>query len=287
MKTVYINGEYLPLTEAKVSVLDRGFLFADGVYEVVPVYGGRPFRLEQHLDRLDNSLAGIRIANPLSREQWREIVTKLIADNGGQEQLLYWQVTRGSAPVRDHLFNGTDKPTVLAMSSKLKSPSAEIRQSGASLITLDDVRWRYCHLKTIALLPNVLMRQQAFDGGYDEAILIRDGFATECTTANIFIVENGIIVTPPKGEELLPGITRDLVLELAQSHGMPWAEEKIELARLRAAEEIWLSSSTREVVAVTRLDGKKVGDGRPGPLLKQMSVCFQEYKDKLIRGEAS
>lgn len=286
MNTAYINGEYLPLAEIKVSVLDRGFLFADGVYEVLPVYGGHPFRLEQHLDRLDNSLAGIKLINPLSRGHWREMVDRLINENGGNEQLLYWQVTRGSAPVREHLFPDVCKPTVFAMSSKLKTPSANIKENGASVITVEDIRWKLCHLKTVSLLPNVLMRQQAADDGYDEAILVRDGCATECTTANIFIVENGIVITPPKSEALLPGITRDLVLELAETHGMRWAEQDIPVQRLHDADEIWLSSSTREVIAVTRLDGEVIGNGRPGPLLKTMAAHYSEYKDKLIRGEA-
>jgi D-alanine transaminase len=286
MNIAYINGEYLPLAEIKVSVLDRGFLFADGVYEVLPVYGGHPFRLEQHLDRLDHSLAGIKLVNPLRREQWREMVTTLIRENSNREQLLYWQVTRGSAPTREHLFPEVCTPTVFAMSSKLKSPSAGIKQNGASVITLDDIRWQLCHLKTVSLLPNVLMRQQAADGGYDEAILVRNGCATECTTANIFIVENGILITPPKSDDLLPGVTRDLVLELAEAHDIKWAEENISLQRLRNAQEIWLSSSTREVVAVTRLDDKPVGQGQPGPGLKQMSEYYRIYKEKLISGEA-
>ncbi len=285
MNIAYINGSYLPLEDIKISVLDRGFLFADGVYEVLPVYGGHPFRLEQHIDRLNNSLAGIKLDNPLTREQWREIVSRVIQENGGNEQLLYWQVTRGGGMTRDHLFPDSYEPTVFVMSSGLKTPASNIIENGASVITLDDIRWKLCHLKTVSLLPNVLMRQQAADDGYDEAILVRDGFAKECTTANIFIVEEGKIFTPPKGKDLLPGITRDLVLELAQANQLSCCEEPIAEKRLKGADEIWLSSSTREVVAVTRLNGKPVGDGKPGPFLKQMASYYRQYKQLLISGE--
>ena len=286
MSIAYINGRFLPLEEITVSVLDRGFLFADGVYEVVPVYGGRPFRLEQHIDRLDNSLSGIRLSNPLSREQWRELVGTLIHENGGGEQQLYWQVTRGSEPKRDHPFPKTVHPTVFAMSSKLKTWPEELKQQGVSVITLDDIRWQWCNLKTIALLPNVLMYQQAADDGYHEAMLVRNGLVTECTTANFFIVEQGTVVTPPKSSYLLPGVTRDLVLELAAANGIPYAEQDISVQRLEQADEIWLSSSTREVIAVTRLNGVPVGQGGPGPVLQKMAQHYRDYKERLIRGEA-
>ncbi len=286
MNIAYINGKYLPLEEITISVLDRGFLFADGVYEVLPVYGGRPFRLEQHIDRLNNSLAGIRLENPLTREQWREIVSKIIRENGDGEQLLYWQVTRGSGEKRDHLFPVPCKPTVFVMSTDLKSPSLDVKTNGASVITLDDIRWKLCSLKTVSLLPNVLMRQQAASEGFDEAILIRNGYATECTTANIFIVEKGALITPSKSDDLLPGITRDLVLELAGKNSINCREEPIVEKRLWQADEIWLSSSTREVIAVTRLNQQLVGDGRPGELFKRMAEYYRQYKQRLISGTA-
>lgn len=287
MKTAYLNGEYMPLDRVKVSVLDRGFLFADGVYEVIPVYGGRPFRLEQHLDRLDRSLSGIRLHNPLTREQWREMVIHLIKENGGGEQLIYWHITRGSSSTRDHLFPEPCRPTIFAMSSKLKSPSCEIMENGASVITLNDIRWQLCHLKTISLLPNVLMRQQAAEAGCDEAILIRNGHATECTTANIFIVERGSVITPPKSDDLLPGITRDLVLELARENNITGIEDDIGEDRLKQADEIWLSSSTREVIAVTRLNNEPIGSGRPGPVFRKMAEYYKSYKKQLISGQVT
>lgn len=286
MKIAYLNDEYLPLEQARVPVLDRGFLFADGVYEVIPVYGGRLFRLDQHLDRLDASLRGIRLANPLSRVQWSAVLTRLVDMNGGGEQSVYFQVTRGAAEKRDHLFPANVPQTVFAMSSPLKALDGKWLQQGASAITTPDIRWRYCHLKTISLLPNVLMRQLAEDSGADEAILIRDGLATECSVSNLFIVKEGTVITPPKSEHLLPGITRDLLLELAHRHGLPSREREIREAELAAADEIWITSSSKEVIAVTRLDGASVGGGRPGPVWRRMFDYYQEYKNRLIAGDA-
>jgi D-alanine transaminase len=286
MKIAYLNDEYLPLEQARVSVLDRGFLFADGVYEVIPVYGGRLFRLDQHLDRLDASLNGIRLANPLARAQWRAVLARLVDMNGGGEQSVYFQITRGAAAKRDHLFPANVPPTVFAMSSPLKALDARWLKEGASVVTIPDIRWQYCHLKTIALLPNVLMRQLAEDRGADEAILIRDGRATECTVSNLFIVKQGTVITPPKSEYLLPGITRDLLLELAQQHGMPAREQEIAESELAAADEIWITSSSKEAIPATRLNGNKVGDGKPGALWRRMFDHYQEYKNRLIAGDA-
>jgi D-alanine transaminase len=286
MKIIYLNDEYLPLAQAKVSVLDRGFLFADGVYEVIPVYGGRLFRLDQHLERLDNSLSGIRMSNPLSRQQWHAVLSRLVEMNGGGEQSVYFQVTRGAAAKRDHLFPANVPQTVFAMSSPLKPPTEAWLRDGLNVITLSDIRWQYCHLKTIALLPNVLMRQEAEDRGADEAILIRDGLATECTVSNLFIVKDGVIITPPKSDKLLPGITRDLLLELAVKHGLPYAERDIPEAQLRTADEIWVTSSSKEVVPATRLNDQPVGNGQPGPVWRRMLDYYQEYKDQLINGLA-
>lgn len=286
MKIAYLNDEYLPLEQARVSVLDRGFLFADGVYEVIPVYGGRLFRLDEHLDRLDGSLRGIRLANPLSSGQWRAVLTRLVEMNGGGEQSVYFQITRGAAMKRDHLFPANVPPTVFAMSSPLKALDGRWLQEGASVVTIPDIRWQYCHLKTISLLPNVLMRQLAEERGADEAILIRDGMATECSVSNLFIVRDGTVVTPPKSEYLLPGITRDLLLELARRHGIPCRERDIPEAELAAADEIWITSSSKEVIPATRLNGGNVGDGRPGPLWRRMFDHYQEYKNRLIAGDA-
>jgi D-alanine transaminase len=286
MKIAYLNDEYLPLEQARVSVLDRGFLFADGVYEVIPVYGGRLFRLDPHLDRLDASLDGIRLANPLSRAQWRAVLARLVDMNGAGEQSIYFQITRGAPARRDHLFPANVPPTVFAMSSLLKGLDTRWLQEGASVVTTPDIRWQYCHLKTISLLPNVLMRQLAEDRGADEAILIRNGRATECSVSNLFIVKRDTVITPPKSEYLLPGITRDLLLELAQRHGMPAREQEIAETELAAADEIWITSSSKEVIPATRLNGNKVGDGKPGAVWRRMFDHYQEYKNRLIAGDA-
>jgi D-alanine transaminase len=277
MGTVYLNGSFLPLEQATISPLDRGFVFGDGVYEVIPVYGGRLFRLEEHLLRLDGSLAGIRLASPHTQAEWTRILTGLVEHNHGGDQSVYLQITRGAAK-RDHAFPRDCAPTVFAMSSPLAPIPAEIRQSGVAAITLPDIRWQYCHLKTIALLPNILLRQQALDQGAAEAILIRDGEATEGAASNLFIVRDGTLLTPPKGPHLLPGITRDLIMELAAQHQIPQREAAISADDLAQADEVWLSSSTREILPVTRLDGHPVGSGQPGSLWKRMIAWYQDYK---------
>lgn len=277
MGTVYLNGDYLPLEQATISPLDRGFIFGDGVYEVIPVYGGRLFRLEEHLLRLDGSLAGIRLAAPHTHAEWTRILTGLVERNHGGDQSVYLQITRGAAK-RDHAFPRDCPPTVFVMSSPLAPVPAEIRQSGIAAITLPDIRWQYCHLKTIALLPNILLRQQALDSGAAEAILIRDGEATEGAASNLFIVKDGALLTPPKGPRLLPGITRDLIMELAAQHRVPQREATITADDLAQADEVWLSSSTKEILPVTRLDDRPVGNGRPGPLWQRMIAWYQDYK---------
>lgn len=272
---VYLNGDYLPQNNAKVSVLDRGFLFGDGVYEVIPVYGGRPFRLDEHLRRLDNSLRGIRMTNPLSDNQWADIFDRLIA--GSHDQYLYLQVTRGVAPKRDHAIPSDVNPTVFVMCS----PIAPIPTSGVRAVTMDDIRWQWCHIKAITLLANVLLRQEAVDRGAAEAILTRDGWVTEGAASNVFAVVDGVLMTPPKGNDLLPGITRDLVLELALENNVPAVEQRIRLDDLKRASEIWLTSSTREILPVIELDGVPVGDGEPGPLWSRMQAIYQAYKQRL------
>lgn len=272
---VYLNGEYFPLTEAKISVLDRGFLFGDGVYEVIPVYGGRPFRLDEHLRRLDNSLRGIRMTNPLSDDRWADIFDRLIA--GTHDQYLYLQVTRGSTSKRDHAIPDEVHPTVFVMCS----PIAPIPIRGVRAVTLDDIRWQWCHIKAITLLANVLLRQEAVDRGAAEAILVRDGWVTEGAASNVFAVINGVLTTPPKGNDLLPGITRDLVLELALENDVPAVERRIRLDELKGAAEIWLTSSTREILPVIELDGIPVGNSEPGPLWSRMQAVYQAYKQRL------
>ncbi len=282
----YLNGAYLPLDQACVSVMDRGFLFGDGVYEVIPAYGRRLFRLAAHLARLENSLHAIRIDPPVAYDEWRKILERLVDENPGEDQSVYLQVTRGVFPKRDHAFAGQPvQPTVFAMSTPIPEPDPALAEQGIAAVTLDDIRWSYCHIKAVTLLPNALLRQEAVDAGAGEAILIRDGEATEGAASNLFIVRSGRLITPPKSPRLLPGITRDLVLELARAHGIPSEEAAIPVEALREADEIWVTSSTREIVPVTRLDGEPVGDGRPGPLFARMREIYREYKEAFRRGE--
>lgn len=281
---VYLNGQFLPQEQAFVPVMDRGFVFSDGIYEVIPVYGGRLFRLDEHLKRLNDSLVGIRLANPMDNHQWRTLLNTLVEKNGGGEQSIYLQVTRGVAP-RDHAFPANTPATVLATSAPLKPVAPELLASGAAAITLEDIRWKHCHIKAIALLPNVLLRQAALDAGAQEAILIRDGRVTEGAASNIFMIKDGVIKTPPKGPFLLPGITRDLILELAAANGVPHQECDFSRDELLQADEAWLSSSTRELLPITIIDNQPIGGGRPGPLWRQMNQHYQAYKQALIAGE--
>jgi D-alanine transaminase len=291
MTTVYLNGNFEPLEEARISVMDRGFLFGDGVYEVIPAYGGRLFRLEPHLDRLQDSLDGIRLGNPLGREAWREVLEELLRRNRDpadprDDQSLYLQVTRGVAMKRDHAFPIPERPTVMAMSTPIPPPSPELARHGVQAVRLADTRWQQCHIKAITLLANALLRQEALDAGAVEAILVRDGLANEGAASNLFLVSDGVLRTPPKSAKLLPGITRDLVLELARRHDIPCREEDIPAGDLDRAEELWLTSSTREILPVTRLDGKAVGTGTPGPLWQRMTRLYQDYKDAVRSGSA-
>ncbi|GAB4346674.1 MAG: D-amino acid aminotransferase [Gammaproteobacteria bacterium] len=282
----YLNGEYLPLEEARVSVLDRGFLFGDGVYEVIPVYGGHLFRLEEHLDRLDRSLELIHLDNPLDHAAWGALLNELISRNRSDgDQSVYLQVTRGSAPKRDHNFPESVTPTLFAMANPLPSPDFKTLERGIHAATVEDVRWQYCHIKAITLLPNVLLKQAAREQGADEAILIRDGYATEGSASNIFVVADGRLITPPKSNLLLPGITRDLVVELARQNDIPLLEQNIPETQLRSAEEIWVTSSTREVMPVVRLDDQPVGSGGAGEWWRRMHAIYSDYKAAVSRGD--
>ncbi len=280
MNIVYLNNEFLPASQACVPVMDRGFIFGDGVYEVIPAYGGKLFRLDEHLQRLQNSLDAVRIPNPLSNAGWDTMLNELIAQNEGDDQSLYLQVTRGSAK-RDHAMPDDPVPTVFAMSNTLHPVSQEIREHGVAAIILDDIRWKRCHIKAISLLPNILLRQEALDNDAAEAILIRDGFATEGAASNLFIVSDGTLITPPIGPFLLPGITRDLILELASANDIPLQEKNISPKELHNADEIWLTSSTKEILPVTKLDDTAVADGKPGSLYQQMLTLYQDYKQQL------
>ncbi len=274
---VYLNGEYLPLADAKVSVLDRGFLFGDGVYEVIPAYRGRLFRLEDHVARLNNSLNGIRLPLPLSVTDWEAIFRPLLEND--IDQSVYLQITRGYAPKRDHGFPEQVVPTIFAMSSELK-PFAG-RTSGIKAVTLDDTRWQLCNIKAITLLGNILLRQEAIDQGGAEAILVRNGYVVEGAASNLFAVLDGELITPPKSHEILPGITRDVILELAAANNIPFREDVIALEALENASEVWVTSSIREIVPAVELDGRLIGDGKPGPIWKRMDDLLQAYKTSL------
>ncbi len=278
MSIVYLNGDFIPDKEAAISPLDRGFIFGDGVYEVIPVYNGHLFRISEHLKRLDHSLQGVRIPQPYSHEHWTGIMHELVRRNPDRNQSLYLQITRGVAK-RDHAFPDKVTPTVFAMSTLLEPLADKIRTSGISAVTMNDNRWENCHLKTIALLPNILLRQQALDAGGTEAILIRNNEITEGAASNLFMVKDGCVMTPPKGPRLLPGITRDLIVELCNENDLPVSETNITPGELAAADEIWLTSSTKEILPVTQLDNAAVGDGLPGPLWRQMTALFQSYKE--------
>lgn len=286
MALCYLNGEFLPLERACVPVMDRGFLFGDGAYEVVPAYGRRLFRLQAHLERLANSLHALRIPNPLEPDAWRTLLETLVQRNEGEDQSVYLQVTRGVFPKRDHAFGGQAvRPTLFAMSHPIPAPDPGIAAQGIAAVTLEDIRWAWCNVKAITLLPNALLRQQAIDAGAAEALLVREGRVLEGAASNLFLVRQGVLVTPPKSHLLLPGITRDLVLELAHRAGIPTEERDIPVGELRQADELWITSSTREIVPVTRLDGAAVGDGRPGPLYRRLHGLYQEYKAAFRRGE--
>jgi D-alanine transaminase len=287
--TVYLNGEYMPIAEAKISVLDRGFIFGDGVYEVIPVYSRRAFRLAEHLRRMQHSLDGIRLQNPHGESEWTAIIGELILRNSGDDQYLYLHITRGVAK-RDHAFPIPPvKPTVFLMSSPLPTPPAELLQSGVGAVTAQDNRWLRCDIKAIALLPNVLLRQMAVDAGCAETILIRPGsgnepaFMTEGAASNIFVVKNGKLLAPPKDNLMLPGITYDVVLEIVAADTIPYEVRRITVAEVHAADELLLTSSTKEVLAITQLDGKPVGTGKPGPMFAKLYKLYQDFKREVMR----
>jgi D-alanine transaminase len=282
---VYLNGRFVPREEACVPVTDRGLLFGDSVYEVVPAYGGRLFRASQHIARLDRSLAAIRMGNPLDHGQWLEVLEELVSQLDGADQYAYVQVTRGAYPGRSHAIPAEVSPTVMAFASRLPEPDPRIAATGVSAITLDDIRWMRCDIKATTLLANVLGHSQAREEGADEAIFVREGKAIEGTASNLFIVSAGLLITPPKSQWLLPGVTRDLVIELAEQAGQPYAEANISALDLEAADEVWLTSSTREVMPVTGLNGKPVGNGLPGPYWQRMRELYSACKIHLRSGE--
>jgi len=280
----YLNGEFLPLAEARVPVLDRGFIFGDGVYEVIPVYGRALFRLKEHLARLAYSLKSIRLANPHDDAAWRTLLRSLVDRNPWEDQSVYLQVTRGVAP-RSHEFPKSPvAPTVLLIANPLRSPTAEQRTQGVAVVTREDYRWRRCDIKSVSLLANCLLRQEAEDAGAAETLLIRDGSVTEASSCNVFLVKDGVIAKPPKDNLILPGITYDLVLELAREAEIPAEVRRVAATEPASADEVWISSSTREVLPVTKIDGRAVGAGKPGPVYARVLQLFQDYKARAKRG---
>ncbi|HVE50501.1 MAG TPA: D-amino acid aminotransferase [Casimicrobiaceae bacterium] len=276
-QTVHLNGELIALGDAKISVLDRGFIYGDGVYEVIPVYGRSPFRLSQHLTRLQRSLDGIRLANPHDAAKWRSLIEALIEKQSFANQAVYLQVTRGVAK-RDHAFPADVSQTVFMMSNPLPLPSREQVERGVSVVTADDNRWQRCDLKTTSLLGNVLMRQLAADANAAETVMFRDGWLTEASASNVLLVIDGRIVAPPKDNHILPGITYDAAEEFARGAGMQFEIRPVSKEETFAADEIWLSSSTKEVLAVTSVDGKPFANGKPGPMFRRMYDVFQSNK---------
>ncbi len=283
---VYLNGDYVDPDTARVSPFDRGFIFGDGVYEVIPVFGREPFRLPHHLQRLAHSLEAVRIPNPLSGSEWSAMIHELIAFCDSDEQSVYLQVSRGPAP-RDHAFPDGVRPTVFAYSKPFKTPGVQELNQGVRAITADDIRWDRCDIKAIALLANVILRQEAVEQGAAESILIHDGEVTEGAASNIFVVRGGTLVTPPKSRQILPGITRDLVVELANQHGIPCEERSVSREELFTADEVWMSSSMKEILPIVRIDDHTVGDGRPGPLFHHCYALYQEYKAAFRAGEVA
>ena len=291
---IYLNGQYMPIEDAKISVLDRGFIFGDGVYEVIPVYSLKAFRLESHLRRLQHSLDGIKLTNPHSNAEWTNIINKLIALNAAQDQYLYLHITRGVAK-RDHAFpNPPVKPTVFMMSNPLVTPPAALLQSGVGAVTATDNRWLRCDIKAISLLPNVLLRQTAVDANCVETILLRpesmspesineSAFMTEGSASNIFVVKNGKLLAPPKDNLMLPGITYDVIMEIAAANNIPHEVRRIASAEVFNADELLLTSSTKEVLAITSLDGKPVGTGKPGAMFAQLHKLYQDFKRDVMR----
>jgi D-alanine transaminase len=279
---IYLNGEWMPIEQAKIPVLDRGFIFGDGVYEVIPSYSGHPFRLREHLVRLQSSLDGVRIANPYNPDRWDELVRDIVARNPWEDQYVYLQVTRGVAP-RDHAFPKGAKPTVFMMANPLVTPPQSQREQGVAAVTVADNRWLRCDIKSTSLLANCLLRQAAADAGAVESVLLRDGMLTEGSASNIFVVKNGVIITPPKTNFILPGITYDVVIELARANRLPLEVRPVSEAEVRNADELWLTSSTKEVLPIATLDGKPVGAGKPGPLAARMNQLYQDYKRTVMR----
>ena len=282
---VYLNGEMLPISQAKVSVLDRGFIFGDGIYDVVPVYGRRLFRFDEHIERLARSLAKVRIPNPASRDEWLERCRRLVAAtaqaSGAEDQVVYIQVTRGVAP-RDHVMVPGLTPTVFMMANPMHAPTPEQRHHGVACTTARDFRWARGDIKSTSLLGNVMARQMSADHGALETIMFRDGFLTEAAACNVWIVHEGALLGPPKSDHVLEGIRVELLRELCEDCGIAYNLRPIPEADVLAADEVLLSSATKEVLPVTRIDGELVGHGalrgKPGPVYARLHEAYQQAK---------
>jgi len=280
-QVVFLNGKFIALADAHVSVLDRGFIYGDGVYELVPVYGREPFRLRQHLARLQHSMDGIGLSNPHDNGQWEALIRDLVSRQPYADQGVYLQVTRGVAK-RDHSFPKDVAPTVFMMSNPLPTPTREQVENGVAVVTAEDNRWHRCDLKTISLLGNVLMRQLATEQGAVETVMFRNGFLTEASASNVLIVKDGTIIVPPKDNLILPGITYDAAIEFARDAGVPLTMRPVPKAEALAADEMWLSSSTKEVLAITTVDGKPFAGGKPGPVFRKLWDVFQSRKPHAV-----
>ncbi len=277
----YLNGDYTPLNQAKVSVLDRGFIFGDGIYEVVPVYGRKLFRFDEHMARLERGLDKVRIANPLARTEWLERCRELTAAQASEDQLIYIQVTRGVA-MRDHVMPPDITPTVFIMCNPMKPPSAEQRHRGVACVTARDFRWERGDIKSISLLGNVLARQMSADHGAIETVMFRDGFLTEASTCNVWVVHEGAVMGPPKSSHVLEGIRYELIRELCEEEGIAFNLRPISEAEVLAADELMLSSATKEVLPITTLDNQSVGHGalrgKPGPVYARLHQAYVRAK---------
>ncbi len=287
----YLNGEFTLLPDAKISVMDRGFIFGDGVYEVVPVYAGQPFRFDAHMARLDRSLGELRIANPLTHAQWRDVISKLIANYAYStranaqniDQLIYIQITRGVA-LRDHVMPEHITPTVFVMSNLMKPPTPEQRATGVACVTADDFRWEKAHIKTTSLLGAVFSRQISFDAGAIETVMFRDGFLSEAAACNVWAVKDGKVLGPPKDHLVLEGVRYGLIEDICRGQGLVFELRRISRAEVLDADELLLSSATKEVLAIATLDGLPVGHGatrgKPGPVYAKLHAGYQVAKER-------
>ncbi len=290
MSVAYLNGEYQNLEQATVPVLDRGFLFGDGVYEVIPVYAGKPFRFSSHIKRLHKSLSAILMSFELPESEWLGICEELIARNEFDNASIYLQVTRGSYIDRHHDIPALDTPTVFAMISPLPPVQKDWQVADIksySVITEEDIRWQRCDIKAITLLANCMLKQKALESGADDTILVRNNEASEATSSNLFIVRDGVIITPPLSEHLLAGVTREFILALAKQHEIPYEERPIPEHELELADEVWLTSSTKEIRPVIRVNGVTIGEGVAGPVWCRMYQYYQELKEQLYLGQIS